>query len=192
MKLTKRTKNKLNRILAGVLIASTLLFTNATAVPTFIPSFPYVSIAVQFEVPQAHAALRDNMVAWWELNEESGTRVDAHSTNDLTDNNTVLFGTGIVGNAADFETTGAPLEFLSIADNVPLSITGDICIAFWTDIESLGEPYTIASKFTTTGDQRSYLFQINTDQKMVVQFDDDGTGGTDISQFVTDLAVGTT
>ena len=41
----------------------------------------------------------DSLQGFWELLEEaSGTRVDAHGANDLTDNNTVLQGTGKVGN----------------------------------------------------------------------------------------------
>ena len=35
-----------------------------------------------------------DLIAWEELNEESGTRVDAHGSNDLADDNTVLFDTG--------------------------------------------------------------------------------------------------
>ena len=42
-----------------------------------------------------------DLVSWWELNEESGTRVDAHGSNDLADNETVLYGTLVQGNAAN-------------------------------------------------------------------------------------------
>lgn len=56
-----------------------------------------------------------NLISYYELEEASGTRVDSHGSNDLTDNNTVTQRTGIVGNAASF--SGAS-EFLSSATGV--------------------------------------------------------------------------
>lgn len=47
-----------------------------------------------------HATLGDDIVSWWNLDEESGARIDSHGDNDLTDNNTVLFGAGKIDNAA--------------------------------------------------------------------------------------------
>lgn len=82
-------------------------------------------------------ALTDNIVAYWKLDEESGTRFDEVGSNDLADNNTVLFDTGIIGNAADFELSNT--EYLSIADNADLSM-GDIdfSITLWVNMESDG------------------------------------------------------
>lgn len=104
-------------------------------------------------------ALRDNLISWWELNEESGTRVDAHGSNDLTDNNTVTFATGKQGNAADFEADNS--EYLSITDasQTGLDITGDMTISTWAQVESapaVGVTYVIQDKFTGSGDNRSY------------------------------------
>ncbi len=80
-------------------------------------------------------ALTDNLMAYWELEESSGTRNDAHSTNHLTDNNTVLSGTGKVGTAADFEYDNS--EYLSIVDNANLSVGNiDFSIAAWVKLES--------------------------------------------------------
>jgi len=39
----------------------------------------------------------------WKLDETSGTRSDFIATCHLTDNNTVLYGTGKIGNGADFK-----------------------------------------------------------------------------------------
>lgn len=80
-------------------------------------------------------ALIDNLVSYWELEEASGTRNDAHGTNHLTDNNTVTQGTGKVGNAADFEDTAS--EYLSITDNASLSVgTGSFTLCAWVRLES--------------------------------------------------------
>ena len=84
-------------------------------------------------------AVANNLVSCWELDEESGTRVDAvlSSGNDLTDNNTVLFGTGKIGNAADFEFDTT--EYLSISDGSQTGLdlgAGDFSFSVWIKLES--------------------------------------------------------
>ncbi len=41
------------------------------------------------------SALKTSLEAWWDLQEEAGTRVDSHGANDLTDNNSVTSNEGI-------------------------------------------------------------------------------------------------
>jgi hypothetical protein len=99
-------------------------YTASTANPS-----PYVTIAGQSPTPTpGPTAVPNNpgtinLVSWWTLNETSGTRLDSHGSNQLTDNNTVGYTAGLKGNAASFVTVN--LEYLSIADNPSLS-TGDI------------------------------------------------------------------
>jgi hypothetical protein len=64
--------------------------------------------------------LTDDLKAFWELEEASGTRADSHSVGpyDLTDNNTVTSTTGKVGNAASFEESNQ--EWLSRASTADL------------------------------------------------------------------------
>lgn len=80
-------------------------------------------------------SLLTNLVSYWALNEASGNALDSHSTNDLTDNNTVGSATGKVGNARDFEADN--LELFTKADNADLS-TGDIDfhLSGWVQFES--------------------------------------------------------
>src|SRR3990167_8248201 len=73
--------------------------------------------------PDANCTLPTSLMAYFKLDEASGTRVDSKSTNDLTDNNTVTQAVGKVANAAQF--TSANSEYLSIGDTLDLS-TGDI------------------------------------------------------------------
>lgn len=81
--------------------------------------------------------LLDSLTSYWSLEEASGTRVDAHGDNDLTDNNTVTSATGKVGNAADFEANNS--EYLSDADNTSYpSGNNDMTICGWINLESLG------------------------------------------------------
>lgn len=82
-------------------------------------------------------SLLTDLVAWWSMDEASGTRVNAHNpgTHDLTDNNTVGFTTGVVGNAADF--VAANSESLSCADHDDLTIA-DVAfsVAGWAKFTS--------------------------------------------------------
>ncbi len=107
-----------------------------------------------------HSTLPTSLVSYWSLEETSSSRVDATATgNNLTDNNTVLSGTGKIATAADFESTNS--EYLSRADNASLSITGSISIAAWVNFETVpgAGRADIVTKYNTGGD-RSYRFQV--------------------------------
>ena len=78
-----------------------------------------------------------SLVAYWRLDEASGTREDTKGSNDLTDNNTVTSSTGKIGDAADFEADNS--EYLSIADNSDLS-SGDVDFSIWAWVR----PETVA------------------------------------------------
>jgi len=85
-------------------------------------------------------------VSHWTCDETSGIRYDSNTTNsnDLSDNNTVSYATGLLGNACDFEKDGS--EFLSInhADQTGLQQTTDFSVSLWFKTESL--PDGIASR----------------------------------------------
>jgi hypothetical protein len=96
-------------------------------------------------------ALIDNLVSYWKLDEASGTREDAHSTNDLTDNNTVgNINPGIIVLGADF--ISANSEYLSITDAAqtglePASLTVSMWVKTKADLlnaEILAKAYTTA------------------------------------------------
>lgn len=108
-------------------------------------------------------ALTDNLVAFWELEEASGTREDAHSTNDLADNNTVTSATGKVGTAADFEASNA--ESLSIAGNAALQ-AGDIdfTIAAWVNLESKDANSGIVVKDSPTDGEYYIRYVLSSDR----------------------------
>jgi len=98
------------------------------------------------------SALTTNLISWWNLDELSGTRYDSHSTNHLTDNNTVTQAVGIAQSvardtnfAAQF--TAANSEYLSIADNATFS-TGDIdfWIAGWVYLDAVAANQGLVTK----------------------------------------------
>jgi hypothetical protein len=72
-------------------------------------------------IPSSGSTLLNNLVAYWKLDETSGTRVDSAGSNNLTDNNTVGSLTGKIGNAASF--VGGNLEYL---DNASPVITSNV------------------------------------------------------------------
>lgn len=134
-------------------------------------------------------ALKDNLVSYWKLEESNGTRVDAHGSNDLTDNNTVLFGTGINNACADFERSNG--EYLSITDASQSGL--DFSTAFsanlWVNYESVpssGGQWNFISKFLSTGNQRSYLLYANeSGGSILLHFYETNNGSTAIDKSVT-------
>jgi hypothetical protein len=99
-----------------------------------------------------------NLVACWDLDETSGTRYDYTDNNsDLTDGNTVLYGTGVSGNAADFEADNN--EYLVITDNAYLSMGDiDLTITGWIYLESTAQSQQIIWKYSSTLNNREYMF----------------------------------
>lgn len=73
-------------------------------------------VGVAYDAAHADAMTfaSSSVLAYWTMDETSGTRADSAGSNDLTDNNTVVYRTGVLGNAADFTTANS--EYLSIVD----------------------------------------------------------------------------
>jgi len=96
---------------------------------------PYQLSSAFSDSSSSSSVSQTNLISYWKLDETSGTRADSKGTNTLTDNNTVLFLTGIINNAADFESTNS--EYLSLASNSTVQ-TGDIDFTFtaWVKLES--------------------------------------------------------
>jgi hypothetical protein len=88
--------------------------------------------------------LLNDLVAWWSLDEESGTRYDAHGSLDLTDNNSCGFISGKQGNAADYISVNN--EWMT---NTSASIlagrSSNWSIAFWIRVDSSSPAYAIIS-----------------------------------------------
>lgn len=96
-------------------------------------------------------ALTDSLISYWKLDETSGTRADSHSTNHLTDGNTVGYEAGKSGNAASFVKTSN--ERLYIADNAGLS-GGDVDFTFalWVLCDADFAAYSVVAGKSAQGD----------------------------------------
>lgn len=90
-------------------------------------------------------SLLDDLISYWKMDEASGDALDAHSTNDLTDTNTVAAGTGIINGGRDFEVGNS--EYFNLADNAALSV-GNIDFTFtaWVKLESKVADSSIVGK----------------------------------------------
>ena len=104
----------------------------------------------------ADTGIKAGLVAWYDLEEASGTRSDAHTNGlDLTENGTIGSATGKVGDAADKTASGT--DSLYHADDALFDITGDMTIAGWINFSSSDDHFAIFSKWLGTGNQRSYI-----------------------------------
>lgn len=88
-------------------------------------------------------ALLTNLVAWWKLNEASGTRINsvvANNALDLTPMNSPGTATGKIGNGVDF-TSGN--QYLTCSDNALLNPlgNGDFSIHFWVKFDATPQYY---------------------------------------------------
>ncbi|MBL1193221.1 MAG: hypothetical protein D8M60_02595 [Chloroflexi bacterium] len=111
--------------------------------------------------PEPYISLNTDLAAYWDLDEASGTRDDAVASSDMSDHNSVLQGTGLVGNSADFETTND--EYLSTSDNAAVSVAGnaDKAWAFWINVESFpGSSFGLLSKYGA-GSSHEYRVSLN-------------------------------
>jgi len=125
------------------------------------------------------AGIKAGLVAWYDLEEASGTRSDAHTNGlDLTENGTSIDSTtGKVGDAA--EKIVINTDSLYHADDALLDITGDMTIAGWMNFTSVSDNFAMFSKWTGSGNQRSYMVYKGS-SSTVVNFiiSTDGTNAT--------------
>ena len=149
----------------------------------FVSAVPAITQADTAPAPPRRPAyaLSDSLIAYWKLEEASGTRYDelngcGGSGCDLTDNNTVTQNTGIIGNAGEF--TMANNEYLSHDDNADLS-TGniDFTVVLWVYLKS--KPQTLmrfVNKNSGTNNQREFsVMYHNVTDLFVLQVSSDGT-----------------
>lgn len=109
------------------------------------------------------SSLNSGLIAYWKLEETSGTRVDSEPTvpaHNLTDNNTVTSTTGIISTAALF--TSVNNESLSEADSTDISVADiDFSCVAWVKFTTVAASQDIVSHYSATGNQRSWVMRYN-------------------------------
>lgn len=131
----------------------------------------------------AHAALGDNLQAYWKLDESSGNASDSTANaNTLTNNNASSYAAGIINNGVSL--TPASSQYLSRANGsiTGLKFTGAFTLAGWVKLSAApdaGNNVMVSRWGTGTG--RSYLFylfdQAGTKKMAMDIFDSGGTIG---------------
>jgi hypothetical protein len=113
--------------------------------------------------------ITSSLLAFWELEEASGTRVDAHAGHDLTDNNSVVSVAGVVGNAAEFDNTNHLSTTNQDFDIVAASFT----MCGWARFNNYTTRQTIISRYgsgerwslhytTNAGGRLEFHWKLNT------------------------------
>lgn len=109
-----------------------------------------------------------NLIAHWTMDETSGTRYDSTASDfDLTDNNTVSYGTGKQGNAADIEVDN--LEYLSGGDWTGFDNVTKLSVSAWINLESTSaDPRYIITKWNNASQPAgsSFRIYISSDNKL--------------------------
>lgn len=98
-----------------------------------------------FGFMKSSSTLNDGIIAYWKLDEASGTRSDSKGSNHLTDTNTVTAAAGVISNAAEF--VAPTKEYLQIADNAALSVGDqDFTFCAWVKLTTKTDYRTILGK----------------------------------------------
>lgn len=125
-----------------------------------------LALGVQRQVPPGVVLagdgdnLHDDLVGWWDFEEESGTRYDSHTTNhDLTDNNTVVRAAGKIDYAADFDDTNS--EHFTISDSAFTAYTDDLTIAAWIEVDDASGYQMVISKWMWGSNEYRLDFNYN-------------------------------
>ena len=93
-------------------------------------------------------ALIDNLYAYWKFDESSGNASDATGNGyTLTNNNTVGFAAGKIGNCADFGTTNTTKYFSNTNVKNPSTYNTGLSFSFWVYFNTI--PSSDFDVFTT-------------------------------------------
>lgn len=144
------------------------------------PTWPFTLMGGPYDY--VAPGMHDSLIAYWKLGEASGTRVDSHGSNNITDNNTVTQAAGIQGNAAQF--TAANSEYLSLADNAAMSTANiDWAFAGWVYFDTVvgGIAEDLVAKYNSSvAAEREYLLFLNSSSPNRLSWSvRDGAGGTE-------------
>jgi len=101
------------------------------------------------------SSLSTGLLAWWNLNEASGTRASAAGSFPLTDNNTVTSTTGKIGDAALFASANS--EFLETSAPVITAAGQAFTVSFWVYLNTVATSVPI-SQINGTGTQNWQVY----------------------------------
>lgn len=135
------------------------------------------------------SSLLNGLVAYWKLDEASGSRADSVGSNTLSSVNNVAQATGLIGNAAQF--TAASSQRLTLLDNADMSVAGtDFTFSGWFYLDALPAANAGLLGKDNVGTSREYGLQlISTNTARWIAFD--SVSGNSQVNLNTALTVGT-
>lgn len=109
-----------------------------------------------------------NIIHWWKLDEESGTRVDSHGSKNLSAQNSPGYATGKLGNGMDSESSSTA-QGAYHNDSLGAETNGDFSISFWIKPESHGDMRSVIHSKTDSDWENGdwIIFQENYDDLFV-------------------------
>ena len=109
------------------------------------------------------ASILAKLTSWWEMDENSGSRLDSKGINNLTVNGTVSTATGVRG-AGDVAAAFAGFGALTIASNTSIQVPsggGDHCIFGWVYLTSnIGAEFFVAKTNASGSSSVEYAFSM--------------------------------
>lgn len=100
--------------------------------------------------------VESDIMAWYSCEETSSVRYDAtDNDNDLTDNNTVGYGTGVNGNACDFERDNTEYLSIAYASQTDFTPSDEWSLSMCFKLETLSSNSAVFQM--TDGTQKLYL-----------------------------------
>lgn len=135
------------------------------------------------------ALLSDSLVAYWSMDETSGSRADVVGSNDLSDNNTVGSTSGKISNAAAL--VSANSEWLSLPDNADMSLANEsISFAGWLYPQNVSGFQVVFSRDNCDSpcNARDYLVYISSNKINAFVFNGSTSQICGVSQSITQNA----
>ncbi len=114
-----------------------------------------------------------DLVSYWKLNEAEGTSVvDSKGSNDGTNTSATIVD-GKFGYCLEFD---GSTSFVDLGDDTDFEFAGgDFTLEAWVNPDVINVAQAIFSKWNISGNQREYLFQINSSGKLELMTSSDGT-----------------
>jgi hypothetical protein len=113
-----------------------------------------------YVVTPPSGGLLNTLVSYWKLDEASGMRNDSKGTNHLTPVNGPTGSAGKINNGALF--SGASNQYLTVASNASLQVTGDFSWSAWVRPDAQGSSLNVILK-GNSGDTGVYEYWLNYD-----------------------------
>jgi hypothetical protein len=140
----------------------------------------------------ARAVLADRPLGYWPLDEASGTAALERTTlaaNGIYTGGVALGQPGAVGAKTAVSLDGVD-DWIDLGDSTAWR-RSTFALSCWVKPEALVSPRVLASRWTTTGDQRSWSLELRADGRLELVVDEVGDGTAPVTiTAVTPLAAG--